>query len=133
VRRVDNEFGLSIDRHIPTPTANDCTETMIAQTTTTKISTVTTTRPIATTRRSTTTTARPAVKMAAAKDEQRDLREGELDVKRGLFSVFIKDGASEVSAEKFQAYQAEIAERKAEAKRRQEEARANRKGPFGLW
>jgi len=107
---------------------------MIAQTTTTKISTVTTTRPIATTRRSTTTTtARPAVKMAAAKDEQRDLREGELDVKRGLFSVFIKDGESEVSAEKFQAYQAEIAERKAEAKRRQEEARANRKGPFGLW
>ena len=106
---------------------------MIAQTTTTKTSTVTTTRPIATTRRSTTTTARPAVKMAAAKDEQRDLREGELDVKRGLFSVFIKDGESEVSAEKFQAYQAEIAERKAEAKRRQEEARANRKGPFGLW
>jgi hypothetical protein len=107
---------------------------MFAQTTTTKISTVTTTRPIATTRRSTTTTtARPAVKMAAAKDEQRDLREGELDVKRGLFSMFIKDGQSEVSAEKFQAYQAEIAERKAEAKRRQEEARANRKGPFGLW
>lgn len=108
---------------------------MIAQTTTTttKISSVTT-RPIATTRRSNkTTTARPVVKLAAAKDEERDLREGELDVKRGLFSVFIKDGESEVSAEKFQAYQAEIAERKAEAKRRQEEARANRKGPFGLW
>lgn len=106
---------------------------MIAQTTT-KISSVTT-RPIATTTRRSnkTTTARPVVKLAAAKDEERDLREGELDVKRGLFSVFIKDGQSEVSAEKFQAYQAEIAERKAEAKRRQEEARANRKGPFGLW
>jgi hypothetical protein len=103
---------------------------MIAQTT--KITT-TTTRPIATTTRRSTTTARPVVKMAVAKDEERELREGELDVKRGLFSVFIKEGESEVSAEKFQAYQAEIAERKAEAKRRQEEARANRKGPFGLW
>jgi hypothetical protein len=103
---------------------------MIAQTT--KITT-TTTRPIATTTRRSTTTTRPVVKMAAAKDEERELREGELDVKRGLFSVFIKEGESEVSAEKFQAYQAEIAERKAEAKRRQEEARANRKGPFGLW
>lgn len=105
---------------------------MIAQTTT-KITT--TMRPIATTTRRSnkTTTARPVVKMAAAKDEERELREGELDVKRGLFSVFIKEGESEVSAEKFQAYQAEIAERKAEAKRRQEEARANRKGPFGLW
>lgn len=66
-------------------------------------------------------------------DETRDLREGELDIKKGLFATFIKPGEKEVSAEKFREFQAEIAAKKAEAKRRREEARKNKKGPFGLW
>lgn len=70
---------------------------------------------------------------ASASDETRELREGELDIKKGLFATFIKPGEKEVSAEKFREFQAEIAAKKAEAKRRQEEARKNKKGPFGLW
>jgi len=70
---------------------------------------------------------------ASASDESRELREGELDIKKGLFATFIKPGEKEVSAEKFREFQAEIAAKKAEAKRRQEEARKNKKGPFGLW
>lgn len=70
---------------------------------------------------------------SAESDETRDLREGELDIKKGLFATFIKPGEKEVSAEKFREFQAEIAAKKAEAKRRQEEARKNKKGPFGLW
>ena len=70
---------------------------------------------------------------ASESDETRELREGELDIKKGLFATFIKPGEKEVSAEKFREFQAEIAAKKAEAKRRQEEARKNKKGPFGLW
>jgi hypothetical protein len=70
---------------------------------------------------------------ASASDETRELRDGELDIKKGLFATFIKPGEKEVSAEKFREFQAEIAAKKAEAKRRQEEARKNKKGPFGLW
>lgn len=70
---------------------------------------------------------------ASASDESRELRDGELDIKKGLFATFIKPGEKEVSAEKFREFQAEIAAKKAEAKRRQEEARKNKKGPFGLW
>ena len=63
----------------------------------------------------------------------RALREGELSIKKGLLGTFIKDGEEEVTAEKYREFQAEIARKKAEAKARQEEARKNKKGPFGLW
>ena len=66
-------------------------------------------------------------------DATRAPRDGELSIKRGLFSTFIREGEVEVSAEKYKAFQAEIAAKKAAAKKRQEEARANKKGPFGLW
>lgn len=56
---------------------------------------------------------------------------GELGIKKGLTGAFIKPGQKEVSAEKFRAYQAEIAAKKAEAKKRQEGKVKN--GPFGLW
>ena len=69
----------------------------------------------------------------ASADATRELKDGELSIKRGLFATFIREGEEEVSAEKYRAFQAEIAEKKAAAKKRQEEARANKKGPFGLW
>jgi len=103
-------------------------------TTTTTMFTVTTTTTTTNARfavRSAPRRARRAAVRAAASD--RELREGELSVKKGLLSTFIKDGEEEVTAEKYQAYQAEIAARKAEAQKRAAEARANRKGPFGLW
>ena len=56
---------------------------------------------------------------------------GELGIKKGLAGAFIKPGDKEVSAEKFRAYQAEIAAKKAAAKKRQEGK--VKKGPFGLW
>ena len=56
---------------------------------------------------------------------------GELGIKKGLAGAFIKPGEKEVSAEKFRAYQAEIAAKKAAAKKRQEGK--VKKGPFGLW
>ena len=55
----------------------------------------------------------------------------ELGIKKGLTGAFIKPGQKEVSAEKFRAYQAEIAAKKAAAKKRQEGKVKN--GPFGLW
>ena len=48
-----------------------------------------------------------------------------------MAGAFIKPGEKEVSAEKFRAYQAEIAAKKAAAKKRQEGK--VKKGPFGLW
>ena len=56
---------------------------------------------------------------------------GELGIKKGLAGAFIKPGEKEVSAEKFRAYQAEIAKKKAAAQKRQEGK--VKKGPFGLW
>lgn len=56
---------------------------------------------------------------------------GELGIKKGLAGAFIKPGDKEVSAEKFRAYQAEIAAKKAAAQKRQEGK--VKKGPFGLW
>ena len=48
-----------------------------------------------------------------------------------MAGAFIKPGDKEVSAEKFRAYQAEIAAKKAAAQKRQEGK--VKKGPFGLW
>ena len=56
---------------------------------------------------------------------------GELGIKKGLAGAFIKPGEKEVSEEKFRAYQAEIAKKKAAAQKRQEGK--VKKGPFGLW
>ena len=80
-----------------------------------------------------TRTQRAAVVVRASSEADRELREGELSVKKGLLGTFLQEGQAEVTAEKYQAYQAEIATRKAEAQKRAAEARANRKGPFGLW
>jgi hypothetical protein len=100
-------------------------------TTTTSIASARTTRTISSSSR--TRTQRAAVVVRASSEADRELREGELSVKKGLLATFIKEGQAEVTAEKYQAYQAEIATRKAEAQKRAAEARANRKGPFGLW
>jgi hypothetical protein len=69
----------------------------------------------------------------ATGEADRELREGELAVKKGLLGTFIKAGEKEVTAEDYRKFQAEIAAKKAEAQRKMKEARANKKGPFGLW
>lgn len=114
-----------------TSTRRHSTTTRPTTTTTMFTVTTTTTTNVRCAVRSAPRRARRAAVRAAASD--RELREGELSVKKGLLSTFIKDGEEEVTAEKYQAYQAEIAARKAEAQKRAAEARANRKGPFGLW
>lgn len=74
------------------------------------------------------------VNAANGKNEsERALKDGELDIKRGLLGVFVKDGEEEVSKEKFRAFQDEIKAKKAAAAKKAAEARANKKGPFGLW
>jgi len=69
----------------------------------------------------------------AASESARELRDGELAIKKGLLGSFIKEGEKEVTAEDYRKFQAEIAAKKAEAQRKMKEARANKKGPFGLW
>jgi hypothetical protein len=66
-------------------------------------------------------------------ESARELRDGELAIKKGLLGSFIKEGEKEVTAEDYRKFQAEIAAKKAEAQRKMKEARANKKGPFGLW
>lgn len=66
-------------------------------------------------------------------ESARELRDGELAIKKGLLGSFIKEGSKEVTAEDYRKFQAEIAAKKAEAQRKMKEARANKKGPFGLW
>jgi hypothetical protein len=66
-------------------------------------------------------------------ESARELRDGELAIKKGLLGSFIKEGKKEVTAEDYRKFQAEIAAKKAEAQRKMKEARANKKGPFGLW
>ncbi len=66
-------------------------------------------------------------------ESARELRDGELAIKKGLLGSFIKEGEEEVTAEDYRKFQAEIAAKKAEAQRKMKEARANKKGPFGLW
>jgi len=106
---------------------------MFTTTTTTSIASARTARTISSSSRTRTRRAAATVVVRASSEADRELREGELSVKKGLLATFIKEGEAEVTAEKYQAYQAEIAARKAEAQKRAAEARANRKGPFGLW